>query len=217
MEPSTRVYHAAGTAQAAIILAPGAGAGQGHPFMVGYARGLARSGFDVVTFDFPYMREGRRVPDPAPVLEAAYQRAIEWTRQEHASAQRRLFIGGKSMGGRIATQVAAGDPTLPIAGLVLLGYPLHPPGRPEKRRDAHLPRLGRPALFIQGSRDTFGSPDELREALTTIVPTPTLHVVQGGDHSFKVSRAAQSAASAATDIDDAVQAIIADWMAGIVG
>ncbi|MGE3512510.1 MAG: alpha/beta fold hydrolase [Vicinamibacterales bacterium] len=217
MESSTRVYRATGTAQAAIILAPGAGAGQGHPFMVGYARALAGSGFDVVTFDFPYMREGRRVPDPAPVLEAAYRSAIAWTRQEHVSAHRGLFIGGKSMGGRIATQVAASDPTLPIAGLVLLGYPLHPPGRPEKRRDAHLPRLGRPALFIQGSRDTFGSPDELREALTTVVPAPTLHIVEGGDHSFKVSRAARSAASAPADIDAAIQAVIVGWMAGIVG
>src|SRR6266702_2864919 len=89
-----------------------------------------------------------------------------------AGAKRALFIGGKSMGGRIATQVAAGDPGLPIAGLVLLGYPLHPPGRPAERRDKHLPAVGRPMLFVQGSRDAFGTPEELTPLVATLQPAP---------------------------------------------
>ena len=105
-----------------------------------------------------------------------------------ASARRALFIGGKSMGGRIATQVAAADSALPVAGLVLLGYPLHPPGQPEKLRDAHLPSVRRPMLFVQGSRDTFGTPDELAPILVRLSPVPTVHTIPGGDHSFKLSK-----------------------------
>jgi predicted alpha/beta-hydrolase family hydrolase len=123
-----------------------------------------------------------------------------------------LFIGGKSMGGRIATQVAAADRELPIAGLVLLGYPLHPPGRPERRRDAHLPAVKRPMLIVQGERDTFGTPAELSPLLATLDPQPALHVVAGGDHSLKVSRR-DSAAQAA--IDDEVQRTIAKWIASV--
>jgi predicted alpha/beta-hydrolase family hydrolase len=103
----------------------------------------------------------------------------------------RLAIGGKSMGGRIASQVAAqpesaGD----IAALVFLGYPLHPPGRPDKLRDTHLPDIKAPMLFVQGSRDTFGTPDELREVFKKHHLNPTLHVVEGGDHSLKVPKSA---------------------------
>jgi predicted alpha/beta-hydrolase family hydrolase len=111
------------------------------------------------------------------------------------------------MGGRIATQVAAADPERPIAGLVLLGYPLHPPGRPAERRDAHLPAVGRPMLFIQGSRDAFGTPAELMPALAPVAPPGTLHVVAGGDHSFKVSRSDDQAAVYAD-----VQRTIAAWV-----
>lgn len=193
---------------AALILAHGAGAGQFHPFMVSYAKALAAGGLDVVTFNFGYMEQKRRIPDPAPVLEARYREVIDIVLREVPSAQRALFIGGKSMGGRMATHVAAADHDLPsfatIRGLILLGYPLHPPGRPEKRRDAHLPNLGRPALFVQGSRDTFGTPDELRPVLATITPTPTLHVVDGGDHSFKVR--------GRSDVDAEVQRAILSWM-----
>ncbi len=203
--PGAHVYAAAGTAAAALILAHGAGAGQFHPFMVSYAGAIAAAGLDVVTFDFGYMEQKRRVPDKAPVLEARYLEVIDIARREVASAARALFIGGKSMGGRMATHVAAADAALPLAGLVLLGYPLHPPGRPETRRDAHLPRLGRPALFVQGSRDTFGTPEELRPVIDRMTPTPTLHVVDGGDHSFKVR--------GRSDIDAAVQQVIVGWIA----
>jgi predicted alpha/beta-hydrolase family hydrolase len=112
------------------------------------------------------------------------------------------------MGGRIATQVAAADATLSVTGLVLLGYPLHPPGRPDKRRDAHLPRIGRPTLFVQGSRDTFGTPAELQPVLESMSPAPTLFVVEGGDHSFRISGGGRRQAVS----DARVQQTIAEWI-----
>ncbi len=92
------------------------------------------------------------------------------------------------MGGRIATQVAAADAALPVTGLVLLGYPLHPPGQPDRLRDGHLPLIHRPMLFIQGTRDAFGTPDELAPILTRLAPVPLVYAVDGGDHSFKLQK-----------------------------
>src|ERR1700680_3237512 len=117
------------------------------------------------------------------------------------------------MGGRIATQVAAADATLPLAGLVLLGYPLHPPGRPERRRDAHLPAVGRPMLFVQGSRDGFGTPEELAPILADLVPRPAMHEIIGGDHSFKLTgRDPAKQAAAYADI----QRVMVNWMTGLL-
>jgi hypothetical protein len=164
--------------------------------MVDVATALSSMGVDVVTFNFLYTEQGRKIPDRAPALEACYRSVIDAVRDGVDTARGRLFIGGKSMGGRIATQVAAGDPQLPIAGLVLLGYPLHPPGRPTERRDKHLPAIARRMLFVQGARDAFGTPDELAPVLGTLQPPPLVHVVERGDHSFKLSRkdpAAQAA------------------------
>jgi predicted alpha/beta-hydrolase family hydrolase len=175
-------------AAAALILAHGAGAGQRSAFMVDLATALSSMGVDVVTFNFLYTEQGRKIPDRAPALEACYRSVIDVVRAGVDTAKDALFIGGKSMGGRIATQVAAADPQLPIAGLVLLGYPLHPPGRPTERRDKHLPAIARPMLFVQGTRDGFGTPDELGPVLATLQPAPLLYVVERGDHSFKLSR-----------------------------
>ncbi len=203
-------YSAAAPASGgAFIIAHGAGAGQRHPFMTAFARAVAALGFDAITFNFPYTEQGRRLPDRAPVLEGCYAAVIHATRRHIASADRWLFIGGKSMGGRMATQLAASDPALPVAGLVLLGYPLHPPGNPTKRRDAHLPAVRRPMLAIQGSRDTFGTPDELHTVFDTLTPAATIHVVDGGDHSFKVGRAATERQRA---IDEEVGRTAVDWM-----
>jgi predicted alpha/beta-hydrolase family hydrolase len=180
----------------ALILGHGAGAGQRSAFMVEFAHALSALSVDVVTFNFPYTEQGRRMPDRAPVLEACYRAVIDTVRAELASARRALFIGGKSMGGRIATQVAAADPHLRLAGLVLLGYPLHPPGRPTQRRDAHLPAIARPMLFVQGARDAFATPDEMAALVRLLQPSPVLHLVARGDHSFKLPRkdpAAQAA------------------------
>jgi hypothetical protein len=192
-----------------VILAHGAGAGQHSAFMVAFATALSSLGLDVVTFNFPYTEQRRRIPDRAPVLEACYRDVIAAVRDEIDSARRLLCIGGKSMGGRIATQVAAADASLPVAGLVLLGYPLHPPGRPLERRDKHLPAIGRPMLFVQGTRDAFGTPDELTPILQPLEPEPTLHVVPQGDHSFKLSRKDPAAQAA---IEAAIQRAIAAWI-----
>lgn len=156
--------------------------------MVDFARALSDLGVDVVTFNFLYTEEGRKIPDRAPALETCYHSVIDVVCNHVETARRALFIGGKSMGGRIATQVAAADPQLRLAGLVLLGYPLHPPGRITERRDKHLPAIGRPMLFVQGTRDAFGTPTELAPILETLQPPPVLYPVPNGDHSFKLSR-----------------------------
>jgi predicted alpha/beta-hydrolase family hydrolase len=173
---------------AVLVLGHGAGAGQRSPWMVDCARSLSSAGLDIVTFNFFYTAQGRKVPDRRPALEACYRAVIDTVRQRLDDAQRALFIGGKSMGGRIATQVAADDQDLNLNGLVLLGYPLHPPGKPAERRDAHLSSVARPMLFVQGSRDAFGTPVELTPVLEALSPAADLHVVEGGDHSFKIGR-----------------------------
>jgi len=203
-----REYTAPDPKSPILVLAHGAGAGEQHPWMVRVGKGLAARGVHVVTFNFPYMDAKRRLPDSASVLEGCYRDVIGVVQREVASAGRGLFVGGKSMGGRIATQVAAADATLSVTGLVLLGYPLHPPGRPDKRRDAHLPRIGRPTLFVQGSRDTFGTPAELQPVLESMSPVPTLFVVEGGDHSFRISGGGHQQAVS----DARVQQAIAEWI-----
>jgi uncharacterized protein len=197
---------------AALILAHGAGAGQHSPFMAGFANALAALGADLITFNFLYTERKRRLPDRAPVLESCYRAVIAAVRDRVDSAQHALFIGGKSMGGRIATQVAAADAGLPLTGLVLLGYPLHPPGRPDKLRDAHLPSVARPMLFVQGTRDAFGTPDELEPILARVAPAPAMHAVGGGDHSFKVSGRDKGTQTA---VYEEIQGAISRWMSAL--
>src|SRR5687768_6405761 len=154
-------------ARVTVVLAHGAGAGMGHPFMIAAATGLARRGFDAITSNFPYMERRAKSPNPAPVLEACYRTLIATLVERGALDGRALVIGGKSMGGRMATMVAAAADAgttpvaYPIAGVLALGYPLHPPGRPEQLRVAHFSTLRTPTLFVQGTRDEFGSPEEL--------------------------------------------------------
>jgi len=177
-------YRADGKADALLVLAHGAGAGQQHPFMTAVAKGFAARGVDVVTFDFPYMRERRKIPDKAPVLEKAFEEVIAAARQW--SGGTRLFIGGKSMGGRMATHLGAA-PLDGLAGIIAFGYPLHPPGKPEQLRVQHLPSIEAPVLIVQGERDAFGSPKELKPAIDTMTAKVTLHVVAKGDHSLAVA------------------------------
>jgi hypothetical protein len=206
------VYAAAtGPPDAALILAHGAGAGQNSAFIAGFARALSTRGLDIVTFNFLYAEQHRRVPDPRPLLEACYRAVIDVTRLNVSSARQHLFLGGKSMGGRIATHLAAVDASLDVAGLVLLGYPLHPPGRPNVRRDAHLPAVNRPMLFVQGDRDAFGTPSELGPVLATLVPPATLHVVHGGDHSFKV----RGRSSTPQTVPEDVPQVIVRWIRAV--
>jgi predicted alpha/beta-hydrolase family hydrolase len=182
------VYPASKRNQAGVtlILGHGAGVGQNSGFMVSFATALAARGIDTVTFNFLYMEQGRRLPDPKDKLEACYRAVIAAVRKRGPD---RLAIGGKSMGGRIASQVAAGGAP-DVAGLVLLGYPLHPPGKQDQLRAKHLSQIKAPMLFVQGSRDTFGTPAELQPILKTLKAPAELFEVAGGDHSFKVLKRA---------------------------
>ena len=166
-----------------VILGHGAGASQLSPFMVTFAQGLASHGLDTMTFNFLYSEARRGAPDPKAKLEACYSAVIAAARKHKKLKGNRVAIGGKSMGGRIASQVAAGDEE-DLLGLVFLGYPLHPPGRPDKLRDEHLPQVKAPMFFIQGERDTFGSPNELRAVFKRLRITAELLEIPTGDHSF---------------------------------
>ncbi len=175
-----RIYPSSSEAPT-LVLAHGAGAGHDHPWMTRIAQGLADRGVRVVTFDFPYREAGRKVPDRAPVLEEAF--ANVW-RSVASTSSGTLFAGGKSMGGRIASQLAARGGFEPApAGLVFFGYPLHPPGKPHERRDRHLPHVGVPMLFLHGTRDPFGTPEEMEELVSSL-PLATLEIIDGGDHSL---------------------------------
>jgi len=182
------LYPAAARDRAGItlILGHGAGANQSSAFMVNFATELASRGIDTVTFNFFYAEHRRGGPDPNDKLEACYRAVIETVRKHKKLKRNSVAIGGKSMGGRIASQVAAagaGD----IAALVFLGYPLHPPGNREKLRSKHLPLIKSPMLFIQGSRDSFGTGDELGPIVKKL-RLATLHLIEGGDHSLKVPK-----------------------------
>ena len=183
------VYPASGRrAGLRLILAHGAGSNQRSPSMTTMATALSEKGIETVTFNFLYSEQRKRVPDRNDKLETCWRRIIEAFRP---TGRDKLVIGGKSMGGRIASQVAAADAT-GIAGLVFLGYPLHPPGQPEKLRDKHLPDIRVPMLFVQGAKDAFGTPEELNPILRPL-KTAELCVVEDADHSFKVpKRAARS-------------------------
>jgi uncharacterized protein len=197
------------SALAGLVLAHGAGGGQQSRFMVQAATAFAERGITVGTFDFPYMAQGRSVPDKGPVLEAHWRAIIDEARAHPGFSRLPLFIGGKSMGGRIASQVAA-QHVPGIAGLIYLGYPLHPPGKPEQRRDRHLPDITEPMLFVQGTRDPFGTADEIRALLPRLNPRTTLFEVQDGDHSFaaRVSVTGKKPDAVLADIFDAVNSFI---------
>ena len=196
--------YAATQPSAALVLAHGAGAGQKSTWMVKAAQAIADQGVTCATFDFPYITAGRKVPDRAPVLEAHWRDRLAEARTTLAKLP--LFIGGKSMGGRIASQVAS-QGVEGVRGLVFFGYPLHPPGNPDKRRDAHLAQIAEPMLFLQGSADTFGNETEMTALIATL-PRAELHVVPGGDHSFKVKGGAQAQQPAF----DRVVSTAVEWM-----
>lgn len=205
------LYAAAGKERRGLtlILGHGAGAGQLSPIMRLFANGMAERGFDAMTFNFLYMEKGRGGPDPKAKLESCYRAVIEAAKQHKKLKGNRLVIGGKSMGGRIASQVAAmAESATEIAALVFLGYPLHPPGKPEQLRDAHLKDIRAPMLFIQGSRDAFGTVDEIRDVIKRLRLPATLFPIEGGDHSFKVPK---SSPVPQQEIYEAVMDQIATW------
>lgn len=165
----------------ALLLFPGAGSSREHSSLVALERALAP--LPVARADFPYRREGRRAPDrPPKLMDCVRSEATELVARTD-SVPRGLVFGGRSMGGRICSMVVADG--LPAAGLVLISYPLHPPGKPENLRIEHFPRLEVPCLFVSGTRDPFGAPDEL-ESHTAAIPGPVTHMwVEGGRHELK--------------------------------
>ena len=185
------------TKPGAVLLFPGAGGSRDSPALVAIDKALS---VPVVRADFPYRREGRRAPDRAPKLIACVRDEAAALAESAGVAPERIVLGGRSMGGRMCSMAVAEG--LPAAGLVLVSYPLHPPGRPDKLRVEHLPDITVPCLFVSGTRDPFGSPDEL-ESHTAAIPGPVTHVwIDGGRHELK---------GADAKVADAVAA----WLAAI--
>jgi predicted alpha/beta-hydrolase family hydrolase len=194
-----------------VVLAHGAGTDMTNPLLVAVADGLAGHGFPAVRFNFPYTQRGGRAPDPAPVLEQCYRSVLAQVRADAGLRPGRLVIGGKSMGGRMASHLAAAGEA--VDGLLFLGYPLHPAGKPEQLRAAHLSRIAAPLLFLAGTRDPLCRLDLLRGVLAGL-PKATLHVVEDGDHSFAVRK--RSGRTAAAVLDEIVAACAA-WLHAAVG
>ncbi len=185
---------------AGLALWPGAGSASDHPGLVAIEEGV--SPLPVSRLDFPYRREGRRAPDRAPKLMASVRDEVASLCERWGTTSEHLVLGGRSMGGRICSMVAAGadglEP-LPVAGLVLMSYPLHPPGKPEKLRTGHLGALRVPVLFVSGDRDTFGTPDELAAA-QELIPGPVTSVtLERKGHDLRAA-------------DDQVVAAVRHWL-----
>lgn len=172
-----------------VLLAHGAANTMDHPLLVYLGRELARCGLSCLRFNFPYSEAGRSKPDAQATLEAAWRRVLAHVKTDPALAPRHVVAAGKSMGGRVASQMAASG-QLPADGLIFYGYPLHPPGRKESLRDAHLPAIGTPMLFFAGTRDPFCDLDLMRPVCRRLGERATLEVIDGGDHSFDPPAAA---------------------------
>jgi predicted alpha/beta-hydrolase family hydrolase len=197
-----RIAHAA-DATAALVFAPGAGSSMDHPSLVGLQRRLAAARVTVATFDFPYRVRGGGAPDRMPVLQRAYDAVVAAVRGD---VPQRLFVGGRSMGGRVASHVAAGGTQ--VSGLVFLAFPLHPPGKPGTERAAHLANVAAPMLFVQGTRDTFARWDLLTDAVAAL-PHATLHAIEAADHGFRVPK---RSGRTAADVLDEIVTTIAGWL-----
>jgi predicted alpha/beta-hydrolase family hydrolase len=168
---------------AAVLLAPGAGADRNQSALMAVDAALTAEGFTVARMDFPYRKAGRRAPDRPPVLIRAVLEEAQALATAAACAPEAIAMGGRSMGGRVCS-LAVGD-GLPAAALILISYPLHPPGRPERPRTEHFPRLTLPCLFVSGTRDTFGTPEELTAATATIPGPVTHHWIEGKGHGLR--------------------------------
>ncbi|MCJ7725985.1 MAG: alpha/beta fold hydrolase, partial [Acidimicrobiia bacterium] len=186
----------------AVLLAHGAGAGQGHPFMAGLRERLAAAGHPTLTFDYPYMEAGRRAPDRMPTLLACHRAALARLR----SYGWPVVLAGRSMGGRMASHLAAEESG--VTALVVFGYPLVSPSTGEMRPTDHLSRTGMPMLFLSGSRDRLGPLDALRP-LVAGLPDASLEVIEEGDHSFKVP---MRTGLSPEDVLDRLAALTVEWL-----
>jgi uncharacterized protein len=193
---------------ATLVVAHGAGAGIEHPFLAGFCRAMGEAGIATLRFNFLYLERGRRSPDSERLLREVWLAAFEDASRR--SKDRPVLAGGKSLGGRIASMCVADG--MPAAGLVFLGYPLHPPGKPDRLRAEHLSRIQVPMLFLQGTRDPFARP-ALLEGVIGALDRATLVPVEGGDHSFRVR--GQKADDRA--IGAALAGTAAPWVRDVVG
>lgn len=187
------------------VLAHGAGAGMRHPFLESMAQALADRGVATLRYEFPYMEEHRNRPDPPAVAVARVREAVQRARAEWPGLP--LVAGGKSFGGRMTSTAQAEHPLDGVSGLAFLGFPLHPPGRPSVARAGHLFQVQVPMLFLQGSRDEFAQLDLLTSVCTELGTRATLHLIDDGDHSFKVPKRSGRTA-------DQVMAELAEQIAG---
>jgi len=187
-----------------MVLAHGAGGPMYSPFISYFHAELARKGLLTVKFNFPYMEARKKVPDKRVILEASYRRILEEVRSSKYKPSR-MFIGGKSMGGRIASMIVAEGED--VNGLFFLGYPLHPPGRQDRLRDEHLYKIDKPMLFVSGTRDNFANRDLLAK-VTAKLPTAKVHWIEGGDHSLNKGNGKEELARTYEE----VIGILSDWV-----
>lgn len=200
-------------ADRAVLLAHGAGTGLDAPPLVAVAEHLARAGVPALRFDFPYRAAGRRAPDRAPVLVAAVREAAGELSARTGVEPAGIVVGGRSMGGRMCS-LAVADETdpMPARGLVLLGYPLHPAGHPERRRDEHFGRLRSPCLFVSGTRDAMAPRAALEASAAAVAGPVSWHWIEGADHGYRVPRASGRDPA---DVLDEVAEVTARWVVGL--
>ncbi len=190
-------------ARLGFVLAHGAGAGMRHPFLEKLALALASAKIATFRYQFPYMEQGRRAPDPPHLLQATVRSAVQ-TAQTHLEGLP-LVAGGKSLGGRMTSSAAAATPLAGVRGLIFVGFPLHAAGRPGDGRAAHLEDVDVPMLFLQGTRDGLARLDLIERVCLRLGDRATLHVVGGGDHSFKVlKRSGRSEEEVTQEMIDAI-------------
>ena len=191
------IYARPSGADATLVVAHGAGAGMDHPFMAGFTRAVNELGLATLRFNFLYMEAGKRAPDRAPVAIEAWRAAFD-AATARADAGEPVWAGGKSFGGRMASMAVAEG--MPAAGLIFLGYPLHPPGKPENVRAEHLLPIPVPMLFLQGTRDPFATAAVLEPTLASLGDRATYHPIQDGGHSFEVPGAKRDPRQSAADV-----------------
>jgi predicted alpha/beta-hydrolase family hydrolase len=198
-------------ARACFVCAHGAGAGMAHPFMAAMAAELAARGIATLRYQFLYMERGSKRPDPPKVAHAAVRASV--AAAARLRPQLPLFAGGKSFGGRMTSQAQAAAPLPGVRGLIFLGFPLHPAGRPARERGAHLSDVRIPMLFLQGTRDQLAFPEQIDPLCTALGNRATLRPFEGADHSFHVpARSGRTDAQVRGELAD----VLADWIDAVI-